>query len=128
MKCALFIDEEAWYIEPLLIYFEARYPHCKHHHSFNGVEALNYVKNTKVDCIVLDIMMPYGDESVTERFAGLIILDEIRRLSQDVPIICYTARNEDLIKRTIDTYSNVQLFSKNESVEKFWHGVDKYLK
>ena len=55
----------------------------------NGVEALNVLKNSKVDLIILDIMMPIMD--------GLKACIKIRE-DKNMPIIMLSAKSEDMDK------------------------------
>lgn len=57
--------------------------------AFDGEEALETVKNNKVDLILLDLMLPKID--------GLQICQQIRINSQ-IPIIMLTAKGEDMSK------------------------------
>lgn len=55
----------------------------------NGVEALDAIKNTAFDLVLLDVMMPKID--------GIKVLKEIRK-SGDTPVILVTARGEEYDK------------------------------
>ena len=57
----------------------------------NGKQALDIIKNIKIHCIVLDIMMPELD--------GLQTTLEIRK-TQNIPIILLSAKSEDTDKIT----------------------------
>jgi len=57
--------------------------------AFNGVEALNVLKNEDVDLIILDIMMPIMD--------GLETCIKIRE-DKNMPIIMLSAKSEDMDK------------------------------
>lgn len=68
----------------------------------DGEEALEvfYANNSKIDCIILDVMMPNQD--------GMSVLEELRGFS-DVPVIMLTARGEEYdqlaaFKRGADDY------------------------
>ncbi|MBR3242375.1 MAG: response regulator transcription factor [Parasporobacterium sp.] len=52
----------------------------------DGSSAVEFLKNNRVDCIVLDIMMPGQD--------GFEIFPELRKLS-DAPVLFLSARGED---------------------------------
>lgn len=52
----------------------------------NGIEAMKVFKNTKVDLIILDVMMPYMD--------GFQVCELIRKES-NIPIIMLTAKSEE---------------------------------
>ena len=55
----------------------------------NGLDALNILANSKVDAIVLDIMMPKMD--------GFACLEEIRK-TKDIPVIMLSAMKEETDK------------------------------
>ncbi len=55
----------------------------------NGIEAINYVKQNKYDCIIMDIMMPKLD--------GYSAIKEIKTLT-DAKIIVLSARTEEFDK------------------------------
>lgn len=50
---------------------------------FDGQEALDYIKVTEYDAIILDIMMPKVD--------GFMVIQEIRRRNIDTPVLFLTA-------------------------------------
>ncbi len=53
----------------------------------NGEEALSYVKNSKPDAVLLDIMMPGMD--------GLEVLRKIRKMDASLPVYIITAFSTD---------------------------------
>lgn len=53
----------------------------------NGEEALNYVKNSKPDAVLLDILMPGID--------GLEVLRRIRKMDESLPVYIITAFSTD---------------------------------
>lgn len=53
---------------------------------YNGIDALEYLKYDKYDCVILDIMMPKLD--------GISVLKEIRKRNDNTPVLMLTARNE----------------------------------
>lgn len=57
--------------------------------AYNGKEAIEIIKNTQVELVVMDIMMPVMD--------GIKAMVEIRKLS-NVPVILLTAKSEDTDK------------------------------
>ena len=61
-------------------------------HKVNGLEALQYFKNHKVDVVILDIMMPLID--------GFQVAEEIRRTDVLTPIIFLSAMTQsgDVVK------------------------------
>ena len=57
--------------------------------AYDGEEALNLIKSTEYDLIVLDVMLPKMD--------GLDVCQQVRGFSQ-VPIVMVTAKGEDMDK------------------------------
>lgn len=53
---------------------------------YNGVDALNYLKNGEYDAVILDVMMPGMD--------GITVLKQIREQGNTVPVIMLTAKTE----------------------------------
>ncbi len=54
--------------------------------SYNGLEAIEVLKNNKIHLIILDVMMPYKD--------GIETLNEIRK-NESIPVIMLSAKSED---------------------------------
>lgn len=79
----LLCDDEEDIIYALKIYLKN--PEYKFFEANDGEEAVNLVKNEKIDLILLDIMMPKKD--------GIEAMREIRSFS-NVPIILLTAKSE----------------------------------
>jgi len=61
--------------------------------AYNGIEALEIVRNQHVDCIILDVMMPGID--------GISVCKSIRQnpKTKHIPIAIITAYYDDLIER-----------------------------
>lgn len=57
--------------------------------AYNGLEAVNVIKNNDVQIVVMDIMMPIMD--------GIEAMEKIRKYS-NVPVILLTAKSEDIDK------------------------------
>lgn len=89
MKRVLIVDDEERMVELITLYLKPQgYTVYK---AFTGKEALQTLQESKIDLVLLDIMMPDMD--------GWMACEEIRKDS-DVPIIMLTAREqtEDVIK------------------------------
>ncbi|MGG3891535.1 response regulator transcription factor [Metabacillus fastidiosus] len=88
MKTLLLVDDEMRMLNLLGLYLSPFYECIK---ADSGEKAITYLKDKKIDLVLLDIMMPEMD--------GWAICEEIRILS-DIPIIMLSARNEkvDIIK------------------------------
>jgi PAS domain S-box-containing protein len=85
----------------------------------NGLEAIYFFKNDKIDLILMDIKMPVMD--------GLEATREIKKLNRDIPIIALTAyamQNDSNI--CLDAGCN-DYVSKPISSDKLFLVVDKYL-
>lgn len=88
MKTILLVDDEERMLDLLSIYLSPYYFCIK---VTSGLEAIAYLKNSHIDLILLDVMMPEID--------GWSTCGHIREFS-NVPIIMLTARNEksDVVK------------------------------
>ncbi len=83
----LICDDEKDIVSALKIYLEAEgYETVS---AYNGFEAINKIKETTVNLVLLDIMMPECD--------GITALAKIRE-SSNVPVILLTAKSEDTDK------------------------------
>ncbi|MBT2758792.1 response regulator transcription factor [Mesobacillus foraminis] len=89
MKTILLVDDEIGLLDLLALYLVPRGYQCIKKTS--ALEAISYIRNNRVDIILLDIMMPEMD--------GWEAAGEIRK-HWDIPIIMLTARTEkhDIIK------------------------------
>lgn len=88
----------------------------------NGIEGLEMLKNSKVDLVLLDLMMPEMD--------GFTVLKEIRKNPQvygSMPIIILTALiSDEAIKETYETKADAYI-GKDIPPEEFLAMVKKYL-
>ena len=71
-----------------------------------GTEALNFIKNEAVDLILLDVMMPPGDElnseDAREGFStGVVFTRKIREEGINMPIIVITANPDRDLEREL---------------------------
>lgn len=87
MNTILVCDDELDIVNALRIYLEAE--GYKVLSAYNGLEALEVIKNESVECVLLDIMMPEMD--------GIQTLVKIRELS-NVPVLFLSAKSEDTDK------------------------------
>lgn len=80
----LICDDERDIVSALKIYLEAEgYETVE---AFNGLQAVEAVKSSKVDLVLMDIMMPEVD--------GIFAMLKIREIS-NIPVILLTAKGED---------------------------------
>lgn len=89
MRKVLLIDDEPRMLDLLALYLKPHHYHCTK--AAGADAALEHLKRTEFDIVLLDVMMPYVD--------GWQLCAEIRKQS-DVPIIMVTAREqqEDVVK------------------------------
>ena len=87
MNTILVCDDELDIVNALRIYLEAE--GYKVLSAYNGLEALEVIKNESVECVLLDIMMPEMD--------GIQTLVKIREMS-NVPVLFLSAKSEDTDK------------------------------
>jgi len=112
-KRILFIDEERWSIEPIIDRINSEFGDTVDYIE-DGSSGLSLLlqKGDQYQCVILDIMFPLGadlDDGEEDRSvrAGLILLHLIRRIHRiKVPIICFTIRDDDEVKTTIEKFSN----------------------
>lgn len=65
-------------------------------------------KQKMIDCIILDILMPYGsygrEETNYGRRTGVIFLKEIRAISETIPVIILTGYRDNEIAEEVKQY------------------------
>ncbi len=83
----LICDDERDIVSALKIYLTSDGYNC--FESYNGRQAVEFVKTEEIHLVLLDIMMPEKD--------GVTALAEIRQIS-NIPVIFLTARSEDTDK------------------------------
>lgn len=87
-KRVLIVEDEALMREVICDYFERDGYEC--HQAEDGEEALDKIELNSYDLILLDIMIPEVD--------GYSVCREIRKKSDDVPVIMITARSDEYDK------------------------------
>ena len=81
----LIVDDEPDFLEVMRTRLEANDYEVTT--AANGEEALNYVKNSKPDAVLLDVLMPGID--------GLEVLRRIRKMDDSLPVYIVTAFSTD---------------------------------
>lgn len=85
----------------------------------SGGEALRRFQEARPELAVIDIMMPDMD--------GLVVLDGIRRVDGQVPVILITGIVSESITRQLEGYRSVAFFEKGSGLDRFVDLVNKTL-
>ncbi|MBC7196978.1 MAG: response regulator [Deferribacterales bacterium] len=83
----------------------------------DGEEALISFSEENIDLVILDIRMPKVD--------GKKVLEEIKKVDVDVPVILYTANPYDI--DDYKKYKNVELVIKGADLTELKNTVKKYV-
>lgn len=84
-----------------------------------GAEALRRFQDTQPRLAVLDVMMPDMD--------GLMVLDSIRRLDGQVPVIIMTGLDGESLARKVEQHHSVFFFQKGSGLDRFVDLINKTL-
>ena len=84
-----------------------------------GAEALRRFQEARPALAVIDIMMPDMD--------GVVVLEGIRRLDGEVPVILITGIVGESIIRQLEQYQRVSFFEKGSGLDRFVDLVNKTL-
>ena len=85
----------------------------------SGAEAVRKFQESRPQLAVIDIMMPDMD--------GLVVLDSIRKVDGDVPVILITGIVGDAITRQLEHHRSVSFFEKGSGLDRFVELVNKTL-
>ncbi len=85
--------------------------------AMTGGEALRRFQEARPQLAVLDIMMPDMD--------GLVVLDSIRRLDEQIPIILITGLDGELLAKKVEHFHSVAFFQKGSGLDRFIDLVNK---
>ena len=85
----------------------------------SGQEALRRFEESSPDLAVIDIMMPDMD--------GLVVLDAIRRVSGDLPVILITDLVGDTLAKKVEHHKAVSFFEKGSGLDRFIELVNETL-
>lgn len=131
-KKVLVIDDEFGKIKDLFQVIEAK------GHSFEGVDnikgALEKLKKTKYDLIILDTIFPVSkdqifDEKVTDngRRTGIEMLKEIKSKYIQSPVIMLSARRPDIFEDLSKGLGAEKYLPKPISPRDLWDNIKEYL-
>ncbi|HEV8310569.1 MAG TPA: response regulator [Methylomirabilota bacterium] len=85
----------------------------------SGTEALRKFQETRPALAVLDVMMPDLD--------GLLVLESIRQVDAQVPVILITGVVGEALGRKVEHYRSVAFFEKGSGLDRFIELVNKTL-
>jgi CheY-like chemotaxis protein len=85
----------------------------------SGQEALRRFEESSPDLAVIDIMMPDMD--------GLVVLDAIRRVSGDLPVILITGLVGDTLAKKVAHHKAVSFFETGSGLDRFIELVNETL-
>jgi two-component system, chemotaxis family, chemotaxis protein CheY len=88
----------------------------------NGKKAVAMFKKEKPDMVLLDIIMPDGEEE------GLIALKKLKALDGNVPVIMISAVGQDTVQEECKKLGAADYITKPFSEEDVLEKVGKYLK
>jgi|SRR5271157_1002460 len=97
----LFADDEPHNIAALLE--KAKAEGHEVHLCFSATEAVHFVSTTKVDCLVIDIMMDPGPDfpNTKPHQAGLAAIDRILELNHHQKIVCISVVSDQRIIKSL---------------------------
>lgn len=87
--------------------------------AMTGGEALRKFQESRPHLAVLDIIMPDMD--------GLVVLDAIRRVDSELPVILITALIGEGLRKKVQRYQSVAFFEKGSGLDRFVELVNKTL-
>jgi two-component system chemotaxis response regulator CheY len=87
--------------------------------AMSGGEAVRRFQENRPQLAVLDVMMPDMD--------GLVVLDSIRRMDENVPIIIITGLDGELLATKVRQHHSVAFFQKGSGLDRFVELVNKTL-
>ena len=85
----------------------------------SGGEALRRFQDARPELAVIDIMMPDMD--------GLLVLDGIRKIDGEIPVILITGIVGEGVTRQVEHYRSVSFFEKGSGLDRFLDLVHKTL-
>jgi len=115
MKNILLVDDEDSI--HLLYQEELGEEGYKIHSAFSGEEALEKLKNTEIDLVILDINMPGMN--------GLEALRKIKEINQSLPVILCSAYQE--FKQDLSSWASDEYLVKSANLDELKAAVKRHL-
>jgi len=128
-KKLLFVDDETWYIRPIierLEYMKFDVTHCT-----SIGEAINEISNKDFDLAIVDLLVPFGSIQDKEKFnlkseiPGIELIKLIKKESS-LPLICYSVFDNNDIKQEISKL-DCKLISKASKSDSLYDEIEKLL-
>lgn len=130
----LVIDDEEWLIQPVLDRLE--YEEVDYVYAQTGFEGLEYVRNSadQYAAIILDMKIPLGDFSddfdpdLRRRYPipGIYVLEEIRKLDPDIPILCFTVLEDHFIRQHTQKWK-AMYYKKGKDEQVLFEDIRRHL-
>ncbi len=110
----LIIDDELRRNDPILSFLQAE--GYKVLAFDNGVDCIAFIENKPldIDLIIVDLLLPYGEKSVTYRVAGVELIKDIQKILKNVPIIVYTNINDYKIFDSLEELGVNRILRKSD--------------
>lgn len=131
-KKILLIDDEAWYVEPVIERLE--YEGYEVHHERTVAKGLRIFKEITYDAAIVDLMLPYGKEIEVnpverEEIPGIYIIKMVRKQNKNIPIYCYTVIDDmDIVeKRIIQEYNALHFAKASDDDELLFDAINSDL-
>lgn len=116
-KKILVVDDEVDFLEVIRLRLEANdYDVIT---AFNGNEALEKIKDEKVDAVFLDILMPGID--------GLETLRRIRKIDENIPVYIITAFSTEERFKSADKFGASGFIVKTDDLNKQIKSITSFL-
>jgi CheY-like chemotaxis protein len=134
MDKILIVDEEKWYMEAIFDRINADFGRNLYDYSFNGSDAIELLNKNKYSVIILDLMLPLGDnlsvpDNEPDLMYGILILRKIREINKVIPVICFTVLNDSNIKEEIKKLNALHIGKLDEdSYDRLFRELKKLIK
>ena len=125
----LVVDDEIWYCIPLINVLQAAGFATRQ--VTTPEECLKIVSSKEnISLIILDVMLPVGDLSMTEtdlgRRTGLVLLKKIREMRADIPIVIMS--NASISFSQVETPFTIFLRKRDASLDEILALVERLTK
>ena len=131
----LVIDDEEWLIQPVRDRLD--YEKIEHDYAQTGFEGLDFFREQgdSYAAIVLDMKLPLGefpedfDPEVLNRYPipGIHILEKIRELDDDVPILCFTVLEDHYVRQHTSKWK-ARHYKKGRDEEALFEDIHRHLR